>query len=126
MPKTSTSFQTTHGGEAAVKQLSHGVTLTGPAALKVIEVERELEAEGITAIIRKNATRNEAVARLFFEAFCAAIEHQDLASADKYAQRFGWLSFRAAQSWLALAKLEHQDGQQTLDDLLGKVVDHGD
>jgi hypothetical protein len=80
-----------HGGEAGVKALTAGTPLTGLAASVEGEVKAELQDAGAAGVILKGATRLETVSRLYFDAFVASIQAGDLAKADGYAARYGWL-----------------------------------
>ena len=100
-----------HGGEGAIKTLSSGAELRGLAAQSQNEVERELEADGRSAIVRRAAIRLEAVSRLFYNAILAATEHGDLGKLASYSQRFAWLQARALAAWAQVAHEEKSDGR---------------
>lgn len=112
-----------HGGAKAVKQLSTGQPLTGPAAEVQEQVQTELAEAGRAAIVREGAIRLEAVARLYFNAVVDAAEKGDLAKLDTYVKRFGWLQSSALRGW-AQVKQEEDTQPKTYD--YEQIISKGD
>jgi len=93
-----------HGGERAVKALSAGTSLVGMAHQLQLEVHDEIERDGLLAVMRVEAERYLAVARLFFGLVLGA---ESLDDVDRFARRFGWLSSKA---WNMLERLRELEG----------------
>lgn len=109
----------THGGESGVRAIHTGEPFRGPALAMQQQVEAQLETEGVDEVVRLAAIRLESVARLFYDAFLAAVDAKDDKKINGYSQRYGWLQFRALQAWEKVKKQE----KESLDDLLdGEVV----
>lgn len=99
---------TKHNGESAVKAITAGAELTGPARQAELQVYEELTTDGRASIITRNAARLQAASDLFWNALCAAGERNDLEAIDRYAQRFGWLSQAALRAWVQVANEQKQ------------------
>lgn len=88
-----------HGLERSIKQLQRGEPLTGPAAEAEAMVREELETSGVGEIVKTGAIRLEALARAFYNKTCEALSQNDLAEADKFIKRYGWLQMGALRGW---------------------------
>lgn len=112
MPKSSTSFKpgnqkaARHNGESAVKAITAGQELTGPARAAELEVYNELATEGRASIVLRLAVRLTAAADLFHTAMVEAAQRGDLERMDSYTKRFGWLAASALRGWQQVAAEE--------------------
>ncbi len=88
-----------HGGEAAIKALQAGKPLTGLAYAEQQAVEAELQANGVPAIIKGDATRLQTVTNLYWNAVIKAAEAGDIEALDRYVARYGWLSGVTLRAW---------------------------
>jgi hypothetical protein len=107
-----------HGREAAIKRLEDGRPLTGPAAEAQLSVKEDFEAMGATAMLQEQVERIHAVSRLYFDAFLTAIQAGDLAQADAFAARFGWLANSSVRAWEIVRKASDGKGAR-----IGQVLD---
>lgn len=89
-----------HGGGSAIKEIQHGLPLSGLAAEEERAVTVELEQSGIDAIQEKNAIRLQSVANLYWDAIQKCAAEGNLALLDGYVQRLGWLIGTASRQWL--------------------------
>ena len=104
-----------HGGEAAVKAITAGTELTGPAALAEAQVYEQLaQAGGRASLVTQNAARLQAAADLYWRALIEAGESGDLKALDRYVARFGWLASSSLRAW-AQVKDEQKDAPDALD-----------
>jgi hypothetical protein len=93
-----------HGAAAGAKAIEKGTPLTGLAAVVESEVKADLETLGAAGIIQNQATRLETVSRLYFDAFVASIQSGDLAKADSYCARYGWLANSSIRAWAEVVR----------------------
>lgn len=112
-----------HGGEAAVKAIQKGEPLRGLAAQAEQDVITELSMNGVLSLIRRDVTRVQAATDLFWNAIQKAAEEDDLKALDHYIARFGWLAGVSLRALLDLRKEERTTQRETLNQLLGKVID---
>ncbi|MGD0610645.1 MAG: hypothetical protein ABSB41_03950 [Anaerolineales bacterium] len=107
-----------HGGAAGAKALTSGAPLSGPAARAEVEVRQDYRDLGAAGVIKAQAIRLEAVSRLYYDAFIAAIQKNMLQEANAYAARFGWLANSSIRAWDTVRKAENGKGGR-----LGDVLD---
>ena len=88
-----------HGGGAARQALSTGAPFTGLALTHQSEVIAELDAQGVDAIVERNAIRLQTAADLYFEALQKAAQDNDEKKFDGYVGRFGWLTAKTLLAW---------------------------
>jgi hypothetical protein len=104
-----------HGGEAAVKALTADADLKGVALELQKQVSAEIDALGLVAVMRDTAERHLAVARLFHGLVAGAT---DIADADKFTKRFGWLNAKAFNMLDRLRQLEANTDALDYDELV--------
>jgi hypothetical protein len=109
---------TKHGAEGAIRRISQGQPLIGMAKDMQNEVEETLETQGIDAIVRDGAIGLETAARLYKNAFLAAVEKGDLEAVDRYGARYGWIQSKALLAWGQVRKDAKEKGG-----MLGKVLE---
>jgi len=80
-----------HGGEGAVRHIKEGTPFIGQAADEERAVSDELEAMGITELVRRDAIRLQTAMNLYWTAVLTAAQEGDLPALDRYIARFGWL-----------------------------------
>ena len=97
-----------HGGPAAREAISQDKPFTGLALARQGEVIAELDAQGVDAIIERNAIRLQTAADLYFEALQKAAQDNDEKKFDGYVGRFGWLT---AKTLLALQQVKQNRKQ---------------
>ncbi|MBN1889455.1 MAG: hypothetical protein JW850_15785 [Thermoflexales bacterium] len=97
-----------HGAAAAEKRLWRGESVTGVAAEVALQALREIEADPLD-VLRHAAAQQEAIARLYFDAFLAAAERQDFDAMETYQKAFGPHRNGAVRALLAI--IEQQKKQ---------------
>ena len=97
-----------HGGAAAVNAISDGSQFGGLAADAERAVIAELEEYGSLSLIRRNATRLQAAADLYWAAIQKAAQDGDLSALDHYVSRYGWLAGASLRAWTQLKQEERQ------------------
>jgi hypothetical protein len=105
--KKGNQAQFKHGGEAAIKALQHGGSLVGITRRLQNDVHDQIQSEGILAVMLESAERYQAVANLFYGLILGT---KDIAEADKYAARYGWLASKAFRMLETVHKLEQAGG----------------
>ena len=101
-----------HGGGRAVHALSSGASLVGVARELELEVHAEIESDGLVPVMRREAERYLAVARLFYGLLMGA---DDIADVDRFTRRYGWLASKAWKMLCDLRKMEADDSSGVLD-----------
>lgn len=119
-------FAETYGGMGAIRRLERGQPLTGLAAQAEIEVETQLDAGGIPAILQRNAIRVQAVADLFYGALLTAAQEGKLDKLAEYAQRFAWLSGVALRQWQALGMETKGKSPASVLDVMKSLIKEGE
>jgi hypothetical protein len=115
-----------HGGAGALKNIQGGRELVGLAAIAEKDVEEELSRPGgRRAVVKKQAQRLEACARLYWNAVRAAFDAGDVTTATNLVKVWGWVQASAVRAMLAIDQVKEYE-QLTLDDLLGKDSEDGD
>jgi len=101
----------THGGSAAVRDISAGKPLQGLAALEERSVRAQLETEGRLELIITLASRLTAAANLYWNALQASAERGNLAELDRYIARFGWLAQASIRAWATVGTDESRKAE---------------
>jgi hypothetical protein len=110
-----------HGGAAAERALSTGDDFTGLARETEKQVTAELEAEGIEALVRRDAIRLQTVSDLYYQAILGAADMDRL---DVLVKRWGWIQASTLRAWQQVHELEKKQSKRDITDLLGGT--HGD
>lgn len=116
MPKhNSTSFTAyneaslRHGGRAAQEALAKGEPFTGLAADTEEQITQLFEEVGRVELIKRGAIRLETVAELYYNAFKAAAEANEIEKLDNYANRFRQLQQAALSAWSQVGQEEAKE-----------------
>jgi hypothetical protein len=118
-----------HGGEAALVKIKSGAPLAGLGAEAETAVIAELDIQGRPALVKRNATRLQAAADLYWNAVCKAAQDGDLQALDRYTARFGWISSVALRAWAQVGQEDRTDDRQSVIDAALrdiKEAKHGD
>ena len=106
-----------HGGGAARQALSTGAPFSGLALARQDEVIAELDAQGVDAIVERNAIRLQTAADLYYDALMKAAQDADAAKFGEYISKFGWLSSKTLLAW-AQVKANRKKNKGKLQEVL--------
>jgi hypothetical protein len=88
-----------HGGAGALDAIENRRPFSGLAEIQEKAVRAAFEDGGATPMIVTNAVRMQTVSDLYFAAFIAAAQNNDLAKMESALKVFGWVTNSAIRAW---------------------------
>jgi hypothetical protein len=108
----------THGAAAGERALSTGVDFSGLAATTEQLVRAELETDGISSIVKRDAIRLQTVTDLYYQAILGA---GNLDKLDSLVKRYGWLAASTLRAWQQVREEQKGKDQVNVVDVLDAV-----
>jgi hypothetical protein len=115
--KGNTNSQT-HGAAAGERALSTGVDFSGLAAVTEQAVRAEMETDGISSIVKRDAIRLQVVADLYYAAILGAGSLEQL---DSLVKRYGWIAASTLRAWAQLEQAQKAVDRVGVVDVLDAV-----